>query len=210
MDVGGPNKKTFNWWKLGFFLALFAFEFVREMFVFNTIPKHPQILTMPSKPKIYSGAGYSQAFTDGEWSKSSDDSDFDKLFKTFSNIECMRETGECTEQNVIVITNEAGYVSLSLESDSYKIDSFTDREVVYSGSSECYTYKVSINVALETTTAIKERTPLNTLPQCASTPARRVYTMSYENALPKILTIKDTEAFLPIFRTINYLVDLFD
>lgn len=205
METPNVISNRFNWWILAFFLALLAFEVMREFYVLNK--QEPlQLLSGTDFLSIDNQTGYATA--SGKWTQPAHDPDnwINKLGGSFSKIECSREKGVCTDSTAFVIPNDK-MVFVTINTYDYPIESFDTERVVFGNTTECYTYKVSIDAIQKTTVAIKERIPLNTLSNCTETPERIVYELkekTYESP-----THKDTDAFLPIFRTIVYVIDLF-
>ena len=141
--VSSPTARRRNWWKVGFFVMLIAFEFAREFAVVNAGEG-----ATPAVGKYISGYGNVLTAT-GSWQRSDGGS---PIISGTVQIECFRDTNICIEAQV---TSNGKYFHAP------SIDIFRAR---FSGTSVSYTndnpdcakYSVLIDVKTERAIATRD------------------------------------------------------
>lgn len=130
-----PLKRPFNWWKLGFFIALVAFEFAREIAVLEANePMGGQMLTMGN----YAGLIHAE----GQWVRSDGGS---SIQPGTVAIDCFREWNTCIEASTVLSDTGIRWASTSL--DLYEIEEISDSGLTYVGTaSDCALYRVRIDL----------------------------------------------------------------
>lgn len=82
-----------NWWKVGFFVALLAFEFTRELLVLT----EAQGATPNAMAHVFSYDGF--VTVQGSWKRIDGGG---SLVPGTVTIECRRETGQCVEASTMI------------------------------------------------------------------------------------------------------------
>lgn len=150
-----PAKPRWNWWKIGFFIALFAFELTREYAVLAEAQG-----AMPNAfANVYGTEGYAAA--QGQWTRIDGG---DRLVPATVTIQCRQERGECIEVSTMVYDD---YVSAP-DVDLFRA-SFSPQAVTYENDiPECARYSVRIDLRLQQVLAARERKERPTNPACAN------------------------------------------
>ena len=133
-----------NWWKVGFFVVLFLFEFAREWAVLaesrGAVPNGMAIVT--------SYEGFTTA--KGRWMRIDGGG---SLMPALVTIDCRSDSGQCLEASTTV-SDEYVYAPEISRFDA----KFTDDAVTYENDvPDCALYSVRIDLKLKKTFAVRER-----------------------------------------------------
>jgi hypothetical protein len=144
--------RTWNWWKLGFFVTLFAFEGAREVAVLES-----------SKPVDLAAIKTVSQFGDlihaeGVWIRNDNG---ERLLPLLVTIECNRSEGNCLEASTRVLP---GRSVVTPTAESYPAR-FGPGTVEYQGKGVCTNYSVRIDVKAEEAYQTRTRTKDNS-PNC--------------------------------------------
>jgi hypothetical protein len=148
------RRRSWNWWKIGFFVMLIVFELTREFAVLAATER-----AQPSALKtIFGHDGYVVAR--GRWLRSDGGS---QIVPGTVTIECRRETGQCVEASVSTIDKSF----LPPELDWFDA-TFTPDSVSYvNDNPACARYAVRIDLAQERAFATRDRKANPTNEMCA-------------------------------------------
>jgi hypothetical protein len=140
-----PARKRWNWWKIGFFVSLLAFEVAREIAVLaNDRDASAGVLA-----SVSSFSGFTAA--EGRWVRIDGG---DKLIPAAVRIECWQERGECTEASATA--NEGYFHAPTMETFKAR---FLPQAIEYENDNPvCAHYSVRIDLRLQKTFAVRERT----------------------------------------------------
>lgn len=144
-SADAPTRKRRNWWKIAFFVALFAFEVAREMAVLASAQK-PSIITLAS---VFTYNGWTVA--EGLWTRIDGG---EKLIPSLVRIECDQDQGECKEVSVNVYNQSVFAPHLSIYKAAFTPDSITYENTEPS----CVRYNTRIDLKLKKTISVRERT----------------------------------------------------
>jgi len=150
-----PPRKRRNWWKIGFFVMLIAFELAREVAVIGSDQQ-----AQPNASKLvftFDNGRYITA--SGRWKRSDGG---DRLQPGTVTIECRRDRGQCVEAMVNSI--DTSYFAPTLD---WFDATFTDRGVRYvNDNAACARYEVVIDTVQKRAFATRERKPNPANPMC--------------------------------------------
>jgi hypothetical protein len=140
-----PRLKRLNWWKIGFFCALLAFEVTREIAVIEAAGG-PTVSVLAT---VTSFNGWTTA--QGSWRRIDGGG---KLVPVAVRIECDRERGQCTEATVNVFDNSVSAPVVE------RFDArFTPDAISYENNSPiCVHYSTRIDLRLEKVISVRQRT----------------------------------------------------
>lgn len=139
------KRRRLNWWKIGFFVALFAFEVARE-FAVLAAAERPKLLTMAS---VYSFDGWTVA--EGSWRRIDNGG---TLVPTSVRIQCDQGRGECTEVSVHVDENTVW----SPDVETFQAQFGPDAITYENNSPTCVHYSIRIDLRLKKVIGVRERT----------------------------------------------------
>jgi hypothetical protein len=147
------NPLRWNWWKIGFCVALLAFEVTREVAVIGA--NEPQRVGVTSR--VWGYDGYAHAT--GRWRRTDEGSD---LMPGATVIECWQDRGECTE-----VTAQS-FDGLLMEPDVSRFDAtFSDNSVSYVNDiPNCAKYSVRIDLNMKEAFAVRDRKADPSMPNC--------------------------------------------
>lgn len=133
-----------NWWKIGFFAMLVAFEFTREV----------AVLSINSPTTIIGNAWVSETeryvFARGKWTWLDKEED---LVPASISIECDKALRECMEASVMILDNAVGTPNVSRFPAS-----FDQNSVIYENSTAaCVTYSTRIDLKLKRVFAVRQQ-----------------------------------------------------
>lgn len=143
-----------RWWKIGFFVLLFVFEFTREVAVMNAY-QTPQLAVL----KLVKHYGQF-VMAEGRWIRS--DRGGDRLIPLMAVIRCDRETSKCEETTVNTHDN---YVNTP-DTSRYEATFTPDMVSYVNDDADCVRYTTRIDLKMENASQMRERKP-STNPQCA-------------------------------------------
>lgn len=132
-----------NWWKIGFFVMLFAFEFVREIAVLN-INNPPTIIANATVGQL---GPYISAR--GRWTRLDKDED---LVPSSVSIECNEASKECTEASVMVLDGGVGTPNVSRFPAKFEQDSVSYQN----DTPACVTYSTRIDLKLKKAFSVRD------------------------------------------------------
>jgi hypothetical protein len=140
-----PKRWRINGWKLGFFVALFAFEVAREWAVLAS-SERPLLATVATVT-----SGYGLVTADGRWTRIDGG---EKLAPTAVAIKCWRDRKECTETSVQLFEGTV----MAPETDTFPAE-FSPDAVTYENTQPlCVRYWVRIDLRLKKVIGVRERT----------------------------------------------------
>ena len=153
--VGEKSKRHRNWWKIGFFVVLLAFEVTRELLVITLDPS-----AVPNaNALVFSGDGYVKA--EGSWKRIDGGG---SLVPGTVAIECQRETGQCLEASTTIHDEYVYAPDLS-----YFNATFTPESVSYVNDvPDCARYSVRIDLEMNKVFAVRQKKQETTNPACAA------------------------------------------
>jgi hypothetical protein len=140
-----PRSGRFNWWKIGFFVALFAFEVAREAAVLASA-EEPSLVT---KASVFTFGDWTVA--EGRWRRIDGG---EELVPTAVRIECYQDRGECTEVSVNVHDNSVW----SPDMETFKAQFAADAITYENQSPTCVHYTIRIDRRLKKVIGVRERT----------------------------------------------------
>lgn len=136
-------KRHWNWWKIGFFVSLIAFEAAREVAVVESqSAAEPAVLA-----SVYQVGDLVTA--EGRWRRIDHKDD---LMPNTVHIQCLRNEGKCTE----AATNSLIGRSFGSPEINTLDAVFTPEAVTYSNDYPCVTYSVRIDLKLEKVFAVRD------------------------------------------------------
>lgn len=149
METAAANKSWWqrrNWWKIGFFVLLFIFEFTREIAVLVSNDQS----RIAVSANVFSVGGYTTA--SGQWVRTDGG---ERLLPTSVLIECNEDRAECLEVTTHMLTGSIGTPVI----DRFKAE-FAPGVVRYENENpDCARYSVRIDLDLEKVIALRERKP---------------------------------------------------
>ena len=140
-----PKKRRVNGWKVGFFVALFAFEVTREfaVLVSNEKPR------LSAQAIVYEFKGWVTA--QGRWVRIDGGVE---LLPVAVTIKCRPERGECIEATVNVNDMRVGVPEMTTYPAQFSPDA-----VVYNNTFPvCAHYRTRIDLRLKKVLSVRERT----------------------------------------------------
>ncbi|NML04248.1 hypothetical protein [Sphingomonas sp. G-3-2-10] len=143
-----------NWWKIGFFIALFLFECAREWAVIEAF----------EPPKIASIARVDRYDTfvtaSGQWQRLDGGSD---MLPGSTKIECWQDQGKCYEISYMFMNGYVGEPNLDVFDAK-----FSDDAVTYENDApQCAHYSVRIDLNLKKVIATRDRKAKPSNEMCA-------------------------------------------
>lgn len=150
-----PAKSRRNWWKVAFFVSLFALELAREIAVLAVAAG----ASPNASAIVFSLGGYVKA--QGSWKRIDGGG---PLMPTTVTIECRRETGKCVEASTS-IHDEYVYAP---ELDWFDATFSQDAVSYENDSPACTRYSVRLDLKLQKVFAVRERKENATHPICAN------------------------------------------
>lgn len=142
-DAGKGWIQRRNWWKIGFFVILIAFEFARE----------GAVLEGSTPPTIAANASVSYSepyvFARGRWTRVDKDED---LVPSSVYIECNELSGECIEASVAVWDDAVGTPQVSRFPAKFSNDSVSYQNEFPA----CVTYSTRIDLKLKKAFAVRQ------------------------------------------------------
>lgn len=190
-----PEAKRRNWWKVGFFVMLIAFELARELVVVNAAEG-----AIPSAGKYVSTYGNLLTAT-GSWQRSDGGS---PIVSSTVKIDCFRDTSLCIEAQTT--SNEKYFHVPSI--DIFPA-TFSGTSVSYTNDNpDCARYSVLIDAKTERAIATRERkeNPKNDF--CKKLEKR--IAMELGSSWDRPSTDPTKEHFVPLLQLVLSLVKLFD
>lgn len=147
MDEKDQRKNWFqrrNWWKIGFFVMVIAFEFTREV----------AVLSINASTSIIGNAWVDDTdryvFARGKWTRLDKDED---LVPASVSIECDKALKECMEASVMILDNAVGTPSVSRFPASFEQD-----VVSYENNAPaCVTYSTRIDLKLKRVFSVRQQ-----------------------------------------------------
>lgn len=139
-----PKWRRLNWWKFGFFVALFAFEVAREIAVLASAAR-PMLMGHAS---VFTFGGWTAA--EGRWRRIDGG---EKLMPVLVRIECDKDRGDCIEVTVNVDENTVW----SPDIGTFKAQFGPDAITYENKSPRCVDYTVRIDLKLQKVLAVRER-----------------------------------------------------
>lgn len=133
-----------NWWKIGFFIILFAFEVARELLVLKGGDKAQPI----TSAHFYSWDGY--VSVQGSWSRIDGGG---KLTPGTITIECVESQAQCTEATVMIYNNLVYAPEIDRFEAKFSADAVTYQNTVPG----CVTYSVRLDRKLKKAFAVREK-----------------------------------------------------
>jgi hypothetical protein len=140
--------RNWDWWKIGFFAALVAFEFAREFAVIAD-SEPPNLATI----KAITQSGDS-VMVEGKWVRNDSG---ERLAPLLVNIECNRAEGTCTEATTRVLPPD--YVN-SPAFDTHPAK-FGPDSIEYQNNGVCLNYTTRIDLRAEEAYQVRTRTKDN-------------------------------------------------
>ncbi len=140
-----PKPKRRNWWKIAFFVALFAFEVAREWAVIASA----QEARLVASKSVHSFGGLVSA--QGMWTRLDGG---DRLVPAVVRIECSRERGECREASISAHDGAVGIPSTNIYPAQFASDAVTYENT----DPVCARYSVRIDLKLEKVLAVRTTT----------------------------------------------------
>ena len=138
------TKRTRNWWKVAFFVMLFAFELAREWAV---IEAHSGAVANASF-NVFRNEGYVAA--SGRWERTDGDG---KLEPVTVTVQCRQETGQCLEATTNMMDRSVFAPDVSFYPATFSADSVT----YVNDDPACARYTARIDTKLEQVIAVRER-----------------------------------------------------
>lgn len=191
------NPLHWNWWKVGFFVALLAFEITREIAVIEA--NAPQRVGVISRVSGFQGYVHAA----GRWRRTDNGSE---LIPSATVIECWQDRGECTE-----VTAQT-FDGLLMEPDVSLFDAtFSDNSVSYINDLPgCVKYSVRIDLNMKEAFAVRDRKADPTMPDCELSESRVEMRLGdgYETGDSDIKKFRG-DHFLPLLSGLWALAELF-
>lgn len=150
-----PAKSRRNWWKVAFFVSLFALELAREIAVLAVAAG----ASPNASAIVFSLGGYVKA--QGSWKRIDGGG---PLMPTTVTIECRRETGKCVEASTS-IHDEYVYAP---ELDWFDATFSQDAVSYVNDFPVCARYSVRLDLKMQKVFAVRERKKNPTNPNCTN------------------------------------------
>lgn len=148
-----PSKRRVNWWKVGFFVALLAFEVAREAAVVAAV-ENPRTY---AKAWVFQSGGYTTAT--GRWKRIDGG---EPLVPATVTIECRESARQCIEASVALNDNYIGAPAIDLFPATFRPEAVTYEN----DFPQCAKYTVRIDLGLKKVFAVRERKLSPTNPNC--------------------------------------------
>ena len=142
---GVPRWRRLNWWKIGFFVVLAAFELAREVAVIGA-NSPPRLLTHAS---VFTWGG--STIAEGSWQRIDGGS---ALSPAAIRIECDQERGECIEVSVGTYADAIFAPDMDRHEAQFTPDAVTFQNTY----PKCAKYTVRIDLRLKKVLGVRERT----------------------------------------------------
>lgn len=137
-------KRRLNWWKIGFFVALIAFEGAREWAVVQTNANAQPF----ADGRVFSFQGYVSA--EGTWKRIDGG---DPILPGLTTLQCEQDQGRCYEASVRIDQRMVWTPDLT-----WYPATFMPTEVSYiNDTPECVRYTVKIDTVLKKVFAVREK-----------------------------------------------------
>ena len=133
-----------NWWKIGFFVMLIAFEFTRELVVLEGGAKNK----VSAAASVFSVGSYTTAT--GQWVRTDGG---ERLMPAAVLIECDEDRGECMEVTAHSFSGSVGTPVI----DRFPAEFGADTVSYENEDPACARYTVRIDLKLEKVIALRER-----------------------------------------------------
>lgn len=146
--IAGPNVRRINWWKLGFFIALLAFEIARETAVVAIA--NSEALPKPAVRKLVSQAE-NDIYAEGSWRRTDGG---DPIFPNIVTITCSRERSTCRVSEVVITDDRVSPPTITTVPAQ-----FDGGSVRYEMRGGCVHYFVNIDSAIGSATSIRTLLP---------------------------------------------------
>lgn len=145
MTAESPLLGRFNWWKAGFFAALFALEITRELLVMAE--------GTPAMPMVSASVFHIGSWTvaEGRWKRIDNKGD---LVPALIKIECDQDKVECRETSVLIHDNAVWSPNTETFKAQFAADAITYENV----SPVCTHYAIRIDLRLKKVIGVRERT----------------------------------------------------
>jgi hypothetical protein len=190
----GNEKKSRNWWKIGFFVALFAFEVTREVAVLEATAE------IQPNTRFYLYDGGQLVSAEGSWKRIDGGG---KLIGSSVKIECWSEKGICLE--AYANAREGFVYAPNIDWFDAK---FTPEAVTYENSvPACANYSVRIDLKLKKVFAVRDKKPDAKDDLCAPL-EKRIEMQLADGYEPTTEPLKGH--FVPVLSLIVWAVRLFD
>lgn len=138
--------KRRNWWKIGFFIALFSFEVAREIVVIQSDAEaQPNVNFRLFRYQDYTAAA-------GIWKRTDKD---EKMTPTVIKIECEQSKGTCT----MVDTHMSELYVFEPNVSSFEARFSPDSITFDDNNAKCATLKFNIDLRLKKVNAMREQKP---------------------------------------------------
>lgn len=184
--------KRFNWWKLAFFVALFAFEAAREAAVISIAND-----AMPNgSASVFRHDGYVAA--SGTWKRIDGGS---KLSPVVVTLDCREETGNCIEATTGMSERYVYPPDITVHDATFTADAVTFVNDV----PDCARYTVRIDTELKKAFAIRQRKQNPANPRCRDIEERIEMQLADGFELNRA---KYDDHFLPLLRVAKAAIDL--
>lgn len=189
----GKSSKR-NWWKIGFFIAVFAFELMRELFVIQAAEgARPNAMAI-----VHGDDDYAEA--QGSWMRLDGGS---ALVPGVVRISCRAATAECVEVSVTVNERYVHAPDISRFAAT-----FGPGTVSYTNDvPDCATYTVRIDLKMEKAFAVRQKRPDASGP-CALLERRIEMQLVDGHALSENIDPLEGH-FVPIVRLVRSAFDAF-
>lgn len=132
-----------NWWKIGFFVLLIAFEFTREWAVLASSDR----AKIAVSANVFSAGGYTTAT--GQWMRTDGG---ERLVPASILIECDEDRGECMEVSTFMLTGSMGTPVI----DRFPAQFSPDMVSYENDAPKCARYTVRIDLKLEKVIALRQ------------------------------------------------------
>lgn len=151
-EVDTTAAKPRNWWKIGFFLALIAFELARE----TAVLEEAELPRLGVLANVYTSGGWTVA--EGKWERLDGG---DRLIPVSIRIQCAEALGECTQAAVTVYKNVVDSPTIKTFKANFSPDLIT-----YQDAGVCATSITRIDLKLKRVFSVREMTK-NPNAECA-------------------------------------------
>ena len=194
IENAATSPKRLNWWKIGFFVALVAFEAAREAAVISSATE----ATPNGSATVFRYGGFVAAR--GTWKRIDGKG---KLSPVTAAVDCRQETSVCIEA-----TTSMSEIYVYPPEIEIHPATFTADAVTYTNDSpDCARYTVRIDTKLEKAFAVRQRKENPGNPRCKDIEER--IEMQLVDGF-EFDPSKYDNHFLPLLRVVKGLTDLFD
>jgi hypothetical protein len=194
-----PKSKSFwqrrNWWKIGFFVALFAFEVAREVAVLGANAK--------AEPNVSFNLFRFQEYTSaaGVWRRTDDGG---TMSPAIIALECNQAKGSCTMVDVGM--NERSVFTPNISNFDAKFE--PDSIAFVDDSATCVTLNFRIDLRLKKVNAIREAKTDQAKNQMCREMEKRIDLTLGDSPL-RSGEAKDNNHFLPVFDLLKLVFSVF-